>query len=116
VAIAHYKDGRKTVAYPTYITVENSPNSGGFFRFSPSDDWAQGGPLIEQEGIELLCNLSAHEASRFSGGVKADWQAFHRSNRRTSARQFAATPLIAAMRYYVASKLGDEVEVPDELA
>ena len=26
------------------------------------------------------------------------------------------TPLIAAMRCYVASKLGDEVEVPDELS
>ena len=25
------------------------------------------------------------------------------------------TPLIAAMRYLIASKLGDEVEVPDEL-
>jgi hypothetical protein len=27
----------------------------------------------------------------------------------------APTPLIAAMRCYVASKLGDEVDVPDEL-
>ena len=27
----------------------------------------------------------------------------------------AATPLIAAMRCYVASKLGEEVDVPDEL-
>jgi hypothetical protein len=29
---------------------------------------------------------------------------------------FGPTPLIAAMRCYVISKLGDEVEVPDELA
>jgi hypothetical protein len=29
--------------------------------------------------------------------------------------QYGPTPLIAAMRCYVASKLGDEVEVPDEL-
>lgn len=28
---------------------------------------------------------------------------------------FGPTPLIAAMRCYVASKLGDEVEVPEEL-
>lgn len=28
---------------------------------------------------------------------------------------FGPTPLIAAMRCYVASKLGDEVEIPDEL-
>ena len=29
--------------------------------------------------------------------------------------QFGPTPLIAAMRSYVASKLGETVEVPDEL-
>lgn len=28
---------------------------------------------------------------------------------------YGPTPLIAAMRCFVASKLGDEVEVPDEL-
>ena len=28
---------------------------------------------------------------------------------------YGTTPLIAAMRRYVASKLGDEVEVPEEL-
>ena len=28
---------------------------------------------------------------------------------------FGPTPLIAAMRCFVASKLGDEVDVPDEL-
>jgi hypothetical protein len=78
--------------------------------------WAQGGPIIEREGIELLCNLTATETARFSApGVKADWQAFHRSDRRTEARQFAPTPLNAAMRCYVASKLGDEVDIPEEL-
>lgn len=82
---------------------------------APSTDWSQGGPLIEREGIELLCNLTATQAARFSGGANADWQAFHRSDRRTEARQFAKTPLIAAMRCYVASKLGDEVEIPEEL-
>jgi hypothetical protein len=29
--------------------------------------------------------------------------------------QYGDTPLIAAMRCYVASKLGDEVEIPKEL-
>ena len=80
-----------------------------------STDWSQGGPIIERDGIELLCNLTATEAARFSGGAKADWQAFHRSDRRTDARQYGPTPLIAAMRCYVANKLGDEVEVPEEL-
>jgi hypothetical protein len=83
--------------------------------YSPSTNWSQGGPIIEREGIELLCNLTATEAARFSCGANADWQAFHKSDRRTEARQFAATPLIAAMRCYVARKLGDEVEIPDKL-
>lgn len=29
--------------------------------------------------------------------------------------RYGPTPLIAAMRCYVASKLGDEVEIPEEL-
>lgn len=82
-----------------------------------STRWSQGGPIIEREGVELLCNLTATEAARFTApNVKASWQAFYRSDRRTEARQFAETPLIAAMRAFVASKLGDEVEIPEELA
>ena len=83
--------------------------------FQPSTDWAQGGPIIEAEGIELLCNLTATEAARFACGVHANWQAFYRNSRRTEQRSFASTPLIAAMRCYVARKLGAEVDVPDEL-
>jgi hypothetical protein len=81
---------------------------------SPSTDWSQGGPIIEQEGIELLCNLTATEASRFKD-AHVDWQAFYRQRRATEHRSFATTPLVAAMRCLVASKLGPEVEVPDEL-
>jgi hypothetical protein len=65
-------------------------------------DWAQGGPLIEREWIDLHCvNDSLWEAEcPAPGGL---------------AMQNGPTPLIAAMRCYVASKLGDEVEVPKEL-
>lgn len=86
-----------------------------WLRYSPSCNWAIGGPIIQKAGIELLCNLTESEAAGFSAPAKADWQAFHRSDRRTEARQFANTPLIAAMRCYVASKLGDEIEIPEEL-
>jgi hypothetical protein len=79
-----------------------------------STDWAHGGPIIEMEGIELLCNLTTTEAARFEDS-HADWQAFYRSDRTTAGRQYATTPLIAAMRCYVASKLGDEVDIPEKL-
>lgn len=65
-----------------------------------SNDWALGGQIIEREMIELTC---------FGG----HWGAQIFKLRLLAAGQ---TPLIAAMRCYVASKLGDDVEVPEELA
>ncbi len=67
--------------------------------WQPSSDWAVGGPIIERERIEL----------RDAGGD--GWAA----DDNLHATQYGDTPLIAAMRCYVASKLGDEVEVPEEL-
>ena len=66
-----------------------------------STDWAQGGPIIEREGIRL--HRSATGA--WWAGPEAD------PHRPVSG----PTPLIAAMRCYVASKLGEIVEVPSEL-
>ena len=71
--------------------------------FEYSTDWAQGGPIIEREHISV-------EATRV-GGLGDRWMA----DIQTDCTQFADKPLIAAMRCYVASKLGDEVEVPKEL-
>jgi hypothetical protein len=70
--------------------------------WEPSTDWAQGGPIIERENIDLA----------YHGGN--GWRAaqVYRHNPATS---YGPTPLIAAMRCYVASKLGDEVDVPEEL-
>lgn len=65
-----------------------------------STDWAQGGPIIERECIEL--GLPRERMAKL----------FFRSNPSYEAGQ---TPLIAAMRCYVASKLGDEVDIPEEL-
>lgn len=70
--------------------------------FRPSTDWAQGGPIIERE--LLLVDYKG----------KGLWFSF--DNKRGSVTGEGETPLEAAMRCYVASKLGDEVNVPDELA
>ncbi len=70
--------------------------------YSPSTNWAQGGPIIERENITLASPTPiASEWCAMLWGVKA--------------KQSGTTPLIAAMRCYVASKLGDEVEIPKEL-
>lgn len=69
--------------------------------YAPSTHWAQGGPIIERERITLDSDLTT-------------WCASSDSNE--SAMCYGPAPLIAAMRCYVASKLGDEVEIPEELA
>lgn len=68
--------------------------------YEPSASWAQGGPIIEREMIEL---------QPFG---PYGWNAINFSR---SVAEFGQTALIAAMRCYVASKLGDEVELPEEL-
>jgi hypothetical protein len=74
--------------------------------YNPSGDWMQGGPIIERENISIVREGDAGNwVASVYDYVKADWH-LHTEGR---------TPLEAAMRCYVASKLGDEVEIPTEL-
>ena len=73
-------------------------------RFFPSTNWSQGGPIIERERINIR-----DEVTQWASWM---WD----STKAGDVSYFGPTPLIAAMRCFVASKLGDEVEVPDELA
>jgi hypothetical protein len=66
--------------------------------WKPSTDWVQGGAIIERERVEL-----EHDGYAWWARIKADDD------------YTGPTPLIAAMRCYVASKLGDEVDIPEEL-
>ena len=86
--------------------------SGGEFLLAdgdfwfPSIDWAQGGPIIERERIRLEFDGSAF-------GINAGkWES---SSPECGYVVSGETPLIVAMRCYVASKLGEEVEVPEEV-
>jgi hypothetical protein len=75
---------------------------------SYSSDWAQGGPIIEREKIDIQC-WDAHSMP---------WKASMDSDTDAGIAlyvEYGTTPLIAAMRCYVASKLGDDVEIPKEL-
>jgi len=66
--------------------------------WEPSTNWAQGGAIIEREGIAVW---------QFDD---VTWRAMGKDTVPDPIE--GTTPLIAAMRCYVASKLGDEVEVP----
>jgi hypothetical protein len=90
------------------------PTNRQYVWFAPSKSWADGGPIIEREGIELICNLTATEAARFKE-ANADWQAFYRDKRSTEDRSFSTTPLVAAMKAFVRRRLGDEIDLPEGL-
>lgn len=82
-----------------------SPFTG---RYSPSTDWSQGGPIIEREkiGIWPSDSIEGMWASR------PDYEVYPER----LPPSYGPTPLIAAMRCFCASNLGEEVEIPEELA
>jgi hypothetical protein len=71
--------------------------------YTPSTDWSRGGPIIEREKIRLDTTWNCEDGfwSARMDTVGGWW--------------LGDTPLMAAMRCYVVSKLGDEVEIPEEL-
>lgn len=86
--------------------------------YRPSTDWSQGGPIIEREGLWVHDHAAASPAIAHLCTPDKKWFAFAKHSHDGTAPRcyYGETFLIAAMRAYVASKLGDEVDVPDELA
>ena len=71
-----------------------------------STNWAQGGQIIEREQICIcVCTWNSPWIGKWNATCNLDG----------SVDEYGPTPLIAAMRCFVASKLGDEVEVSNEL-
>jgi hypothetical protein len=68
---------------------------------SYSTDWSQGGPIIDKEDIDTVKVGVKQWRGRIEGG--------------NPVSGYGPTPLIAAMRCYVASKLGDDINIPEEL-
>jgi hypothetical protein len=101
---AYLKDGSDD----RWVVRVQNPRVAHFvdWTYNPSGDWMQGGPIIEREGI----NLDNYAKN-------PQWSAWTPAPERESgeAQAFGPTPLIAAMRCYVASKLGAEIDIPKEL-
>ena len=89
-----------------WLTVDGNADQP-LHSYTPSTDWAQGGPIIERAGVAIDCVQS--------DGEIAGWIAQLPMFREAKYEEPSPTPLIAAMRCYAASKLGDEVDVPEEL-
>jgi hypothetical protein len=92
----------------SHAEFSNGYNDSKMQMFKPSTNWAQGGVIIERERISI-----EYMAGAGDGGLDV-WVATRVENPAFAEEQ-GDTPLIASMRAYVASKLGDEVEIPDEL-
>lgn len=75
---------------------------GGPSPWHPSTDWRDGGPIIERQQIKI-----EH--------VGEYWDALIVAKTADVYYQAGPTPLVAAMRAYVASKFGDELpNISDE--
>lgn len=82
----------------------------GFPEFHYSTIWSQGGPIIERKEIGTRRDAPCSRGR--------EWEASPSITAKGAGGRwgYGPTPLIAAMRCFVASELGDEVEVPDELS
>jgi hypothetical protein len=76
--------------------------------YAPSTNWAQGGPIIERERLQVTTERNGTWICSIPFAVEI-------GGYRKYIFTHGPTALIAAMRCYVASKLGDEVDVPSEL-
>lgn len=73
--------------------------------WEPSRYWGQGGPLIQRECLDV--RVFAEHGSPDGGPY---W-----ISERHPAVGHGPTPLIAAMRCYCCAKLGEYVDIPEEL-
>ena len=85
----------------SFLAYHQDEDEGGKFHYST--DWAQCGRIVERENIGIWPSGSADHDGQWCAR-KID-----------TYITYSPTPLIAAMRCYVASKLGEEVDVPEEL-
>ena len=88
-----------------FVQADDPPWEAGYEPFAYSTDWELAGPIIEREHISIEQKHDGWWTSSIKYNYQDDPKHLH----------LGENPLIAAMRCIVASKLGDTIEVPDEL-
>jgi hypothetical protein len=83
-----------------YVGCDGKPSSAVDAAFAPSTDWAEGGPILDREDY-CLPRVNTNVGTLHHGGYAASTPA--------GFCFYGKTPLIAAMRAYVADKFGEEV-------
>ena len=78
--------------------------------FRPSSNWKDGGSLIETQGIHLEPTASSDKSPGFVWSAIPYWKLCRVG---VTTPQRGKSPLEAAMRSYVASQFGEDVEIPE---
>ena len=103
-AVAMCEGKRLSGASLAYQIQEHGTVTDGFKRYSPSSDWEIGGPIIELARVRVTPFPPGREADGWSAGIYGK-----------EIGVAGPTPLIAAMRCYVASKFQNGIDIPEEL-
>jgi hypothetical protein len=101
------------------------PGLGVHAPWRPTYYWSQGGPIIDQELIQINPKWHNHQCAvnpnwkerGYTAEFGWHWEAhlLGPENIDDPFTQDGGTALIAAMRCYVTSKLGEEVDIPQVL-
>jgi len=102
--VAEFFKGEVWITSGSVFSVSRRP-------FSPTTKWSQGGPIIERAGIDIKAPRPSWKKWCAFIPKWANGAGMYETN-----AQYGPSQLIAAMRCYVASQLGPEVEIPEELA
>jgi hypothetical protein len=102
-----FSEAASPIGRPLTIAWRQHYTEGDADEFEASSDWAVGGPIIERERISVI-----------RARDQDDWEAYvnmptiiELDDEPPIAR--GPTPLVAAMRAYLVSKVGEEIELPD---
>ena len=75
--------------------------------YSPSTNWDQGGPIIEREKMWITFD---NNNEHWDAAIAVSFKETPYGRALSYKHGSAPTPLIAAMRAYVSTKYGDEVD------
>ena len=101
----------RTASHPWYLDLDGNELD----EWTPSTDYAQGMPIVEREMCRVFKNVSDGWTCQKKVWVKDDTDGVDSTGHYRWYSGVGPTLLIAGLRCYVASKLGNEVEIPKEL-
>lgn len=105
-------DGNEPFFWANWEGEEFPETDDGPFR--PDLDWEYGGPIIEREKITVSALYDQKNPPKPEYAL-GEWGAFIPCGVEAIGTSSGPTPLIAAMRCYCCAKLGEFVDIPEEL-